>query len=409
MFKRSLVISLFSFMILNFLAMTAMASTDPLQEEFEYFLGCGRPSENFFVNITAHTDKTTKSTILSLQKEERELNLSPSGIPIHQFQVKGLKKIRSAWLDLSHQAQSTLEFSLLCLHKVLNLQWDGETAIELADKCHAFIEQEITSQTLRKSRIAYRGLVTLGVKLKEPDFDLHRKLRPLDQLIMLLEDLKDSAKDYKSGSELNMPEYFDENCIPQAETCCLLMVAYGGYIILDPLKYSQNVQPLQFSNGTHAISLYVQGLQGSTTPAQRQYYHTQIVNLVWNLKQRVPYLLSKEVLDYYNKLAQKNSLESARIIKDEMTEINKSEKPLQWCSLAYKAALAYFYAGKPEKALSYAQNVMNFQLDETPSQAGIYLQRLKVRIENLVLQFQDPSKVFEHQVKNWDVFVPLLV
>ena len=60
------------------------------------------------------------------------------------------------------------------------------------------------------------------------------------------------------------------------------MVAYGADILkgLDPTAAHQNI----FKNGKKSLKLYEKGLKGPTTPEQRKYYQTQIVNLVRGLR-----------------------------------------------------------------------------------------------------------------------------
>jgi hypothetical protein len=77
------------------------------------------------------------------------------------------KKRRKTWRGLSEQINSDTPSSILYLSKMLKIQWDGEVAIALANKCHELAQ--IHNDPKVRIKLAYRGFATLGVKLTEPD------------------------------------------------------------------------------------------------------------------------------------------------------------------------------------------------------------------------------------------------
>jgi hypothetical protein len=259
----------------------------------------------------------------------------------------------------------------------LALAWHGETAIELANKCHHYIQENYDLDAGFATQLAYRGFSSLQIHFDEPDYDYHKKLRAASQAINLLNDLKSSTKGVKTVSELPIIDfpirYFSEDDIPQARVCRLLTVAYGSYALedLDTLYASRNI----YENGVTAMNLYLDGLKDSTTPRQRKHYHQQISSLGNDLPVRLTYkrLLKTQFLDTYGQAVKKSTLDIARIYKDELAEINRDEKPSTWCDLTYKIAFHYYRAGKTEKALKVAQNVLDVTLDEKWNNTELFI------------------------------------
>ena len=367
---------------------SAQAAPSTWEDEFDYFLKYGSHSKNFYANFMENRDEETKETILNLQNQEKKNRLCTE-----EEKQEAVK----TWRGLSEQINSDTPFSILYLSKMLKIQWDGEVAIALANKCHELAQ--IYNDPKVRIKLAYRGFATLGVKLTEPDFDYHKKLRAGPSVIRLLEDLKKSTESIKSVSDLPLPlsdVIFHKDCIPQAQVCSLLTVAYGAYI-LEGLSDTNVARYHIYNNGKDAITLYQEGLQGLTTPDQREYYHKQIVNLVIGLT-RTPELLSTDD-DQYLKVMKKSSLALARTFKDAHKE---SEDLLVSTELTYKMGSAYYLAGKKESALKCIGIVRAVSPEE--SERGQYISSLKTRAENLRLQIEDPSKALTHQAHNWTLF-----
>lgn len=391
MFKYKFKVLIFILIIFPLSIYSVEANPLTFEDEFDHYLKYGIHSQNFYSNIIEGRDEKTKKRISKLQQQEEKC--------LWGWTNKEEQKAAQRWLKLSEQGESDIPMHILCLSKVLQRQWNGEVAIALADKCHQLV-QEQDDQNIR-IKLAYRGFSTLGVKLTEPDYDLHTKLHPLPQVINLLEDLKASTASIQSTSELPLPLYdklFHEDCIPQAEICALLTIAYGGGMLLgkdDSSAFKLNI----FNNNKEAIALYENGLEGSTTPKQRQYYHSQIVNLVHGFS-RAPNLLTQEENEDYLKLKKKNALQLARIYKDER---KKSKDTLMRADLAFKTAFAYMNAEKKKKALKYIGIVSDIPQEQ--SQIGLFIERIKTLAENLRLQIENPDKVFAHQVENINIFL----
>jgi len=391
MFKYKFIVIIFCLIVSTLLLRNVQADPLTLQEEFNYFLRYGHPSSNFYSNITEDREESAKETILHLQQQEQGSSWRSE---------KDKQKAAQSWRSLSEQHESDIPSRILYLRKSLEMQWDGDVAIALANWCHHLVPKQ--SDTKTQIRLAYRGFATLGVNLKEPTYDYHKKLRTAPQVINLLEDLKASTLSMKSVADLDLPlsdAIFHKDCIPQAEVCSLLTVAYGADILAG-LPDTSEAQRNIYNNGKTAISLYQKGLQDQTTPEQREYYHKQIVNLVLGLTRTPGLLSSKDDSDV--KLMQKSSHALARIFKDAHEE---SENPLTRAELAFKTAVAYFHAGKKESALKYITIVS--AIPQEDSQRGRYINGIKIRAENLRLQIEDPSAVLAHQVDNGDVFLGL--
>lgn len=369
---------------------SAGANPLTLEDEFDYYLKYGSHSQNFYSNIMEGRDEKTKKRILKLQQQEQNCH--------YGWNKKEKQKAVQRWAKLSEQGEGDTSTHILYLSQVLQRQWNGEVAIALADKCHQ-LAQEQDDKNIR-IKLAYRGFSTLGVKLTEPDYDLHNKLHALPQIISLLEDLKASTEAIQSVSTLPLPLYdklFHEDCIPRAEICALLAVAYGSGMLLgkdDSSALELNI----FDNNKEAIALYQKGLEGSTTPKQRQYYHSQIVNLVHGFS-RTPNLVVQEDKHYFE-LKKESARQLARIYKDEH---KKSKDILTRADLAFKTALAYMNAEKKEKALKYIGIVSDIPQEE--SQIGLCIERIKTRAEHLRLQIEDPNKLLAYEVENVNIFL----
>lgn len=390
MFKHKFLAIGFCLSVLGFSPQNAHAM-DPstLSEELTYYLKRERPSENFYSNITEGRDEKTKETILKLQEEERRSTY---------WSNQEKQEASKAWFDLSEENERDEYSSMLYLSKVLEIKWNGEVAIKLADKCHQLAQFKYNPED--KFILAYRGFANLRVNLTEPDYDYHLKLRAAPQVINLLEDLKTATISIKSLKDLSFwisPKIFPEHCLPQAQVCSLLMVAYSADILLG-LDNVSSAQSNIFNNGKEALELYKTGLQGQTTPDQRQYYHKQIVSLVCGINERTPDLF-RNIDKPSMKLMKSSALELARTYKDAY----KESQGLEACHLAYKTALSYAYAGKNDKALKYIEIVSAFPAEE--SERGIYADRIKILAENQRLQIQGSvEEVFCHQLKNLELF-----
>ena len=109
-----------------------------------------------------------------------------------------------------------MPFFILFLSKALAIQWDGEIAIKLADKCHDLARFDNNPYYIfmldaeYRFMLAYQGLETLRVTLTEPDYDYHKKLRAAPQVINLLEDLK-----IATGALANLSFYISPQLFPQ--------------------------------------------------------------------------------------------------------------------------------------------------------------------------------------------------
>lgn len=389
MFKHKFMTMVFSLSALGSLQNVQAMDPSNLAEEVEHYLKNGSRSQNFYPNIIKDRDDKTKETILSLQKQEEDGK--------YYWPEKEKQVASKEWLNLSEQNENDDLSTILYLSKALDIQWNGEVAIGLAKKCHQVAQFQQSPED--KFIVAYRGFVNLRVNLTEPDYDYHKKLRPAPQVISLLEDLKTATRSIQSLSNFSFfisPKIFPENCIPQAQVCTLLTVAYGADILLG-LKDTSLAERNIFKNGKKAIKLCQKGLEGPTTLDQRKFYYTQIVNLVLGFS-RTPRLVGPEV-DPYVKLAKKSSLELARMSKD----AHKESQGLQACCLAYDTALNYAYAGKRGKALKYIEIVSNVPPEET-SERGIYIKKQKILAENLRLRLEGKPEWFSHQVQNWNVF-----
>lgn len=391
MFKYKFNTLVFGLIALPLSLQSAGANPLTFEDEFDDYLKYGVHSQNFHSNLMERQDEKTKETISKLKAKEEKCFL-------YGWSPKRTTKIIKRWLELSEQNESDTPTRILYLSKVLERQWAGEVAIALADKCHQLV-QEQDGQNI-KIKLAYRGFATLDVKLKEPDYDLHKKLHALPQVIHLLEDLKASTSSIQSVSELSLPLYdkvFHEDCIPQAEICSLLTVAYASELLLD--KDDRSTSELNiFNNNKEAIALYQKGLKGPTTPKQRLYYHSQIVNLVHGFS-RTPNLLTSEN-EHYSKLIKKSARELARIYKDKR---EKSESILIRADLTLKMALAYKNSGKKDKALKYIGVISDIPQEE--SELGLYIGQIKTRAEHLRLQIEDPNELLAYELQNLNTFL----
>lgn len=391
MFKYKFKVLIFILIIFSLSIYSVEANPLTFEDEFDHYLKYGIHSQNFYSNLIESRDEKTKKRISKLQQQEENYRWG--------WSRKEKQKAVQSWLKLSKQSKSDTPTHILYLSKALQRQWNGEVAIALADKCHQLV-QEQDDQNIR-IKLAYRGFSTLGVKLTEPDYDLHTKLHALPQVINLLEDLKASTEAIQSVSTLPLPLYdklFHEDCIPQAEICALLTVAYGGGMLLgkdDSSAFKLNF----FDNNKEAIALYENGLEGSTTPKQRQYYHSQIVNLVHGFN-RTPNLLTQEENKHYLKLKKKSALQLARIYKDER---KKSKDTITCADLAFKTAFAYMNAEKKKKALKYIGIISDIPQEE--SQIGLCIENIKIRTEHLRLQIEDPNKLLAYEVQNLNIFL----
>ncbi|MBA3813557.1 MAG: hypothetical protein H0X26_03565 [Alphaproteobacteria bacterium] len=383
MFRRPLFLST-SLLMLSFTFQNTTIALPGLDEEFDHFVRYGSPSSNFFSNITEEQDEETKQTLLNLQRQEKE-----SG----DWDEEGKEKLWKTWRSLAHKENIDQRLSLLYSNKLLDLEWHGETAIELAKKCHHYIQQNDNLNAGFATQLAYRGFSALQIHFAEPDYDHHKKLRAAPQAIALLEDLKSSTAKAGTVSELSIIDspirYFHEHDIPQARVCTLLTVAYGSYALegLDTLHASRNI----CINGSKALDLYINGLKGSTTPQQRKHSHKQICNLGNDLPVRLMYSpLKSQFLADYGNAVKKSTHELARIYKDELEEINRDEKPAAWCSLANTLAHAYNAAGKNDKALKYFNDVVNLTLDEKWNNTELFTFVAKKQKEatNFILSIQ---------------------
>lgn len=395
MFKHKFMAIVFSLSVLGSLQNVRAVDPSNLAEEVEHYLKWGLHSKNFYPNIIEGQDeetKKTKETLLELKKKE------PYSYPYNYNYYLPEKKQRivQAWLDLANN-ESDDPTAILYLSKSLSVEWNSTVALQVADKCHSLASSK-KHNPKEMFMLAYRGFENLRVNLAEPDYDYHKKLAAAPQVIALLEDLKIATESLKSVKKLPCfvsPKLFNENCIPQAQVCTLLTVAYAADILLG-LEDTNSAQLNIFENGKKALQLYQKGLEGPSTLDQRKYYYTQIVNLVLGFS-RTPRLVGPEV-DPYVKLAKKSALELARISKD----AHKESQGLQACCLAYDTALNYAYAGKRGKALKYIEIVSKSPVNDSLHE---HYNDIRVHAENLRLQLEgSSSEAFWHQLQNSKVF-----
>jgi len=383
----------FALIVLSLSIQNAQAN---FEEEFDYYLECGFHSPRFYDNILEGRDDATSVKISKLQDQEERRKY---------WTREERQEFAETWYGLS-QGEGDSASSILFLGKSLNTLWQGYLAQELSEKCHKYLQDQDDSTT--QTLVAYRGFKTLQVNLTEPGYDLHTKLAAVPQVLTLLEDLKVSCK-----SVMDLPGHFKyeavfpEHCIPRAQVCALLMPAYGAALQLDSSDY-ETARRAILENGLSAIQLYEQGLEGPTTPKQREFYHKQIINLVLGLNERVPQLLDAQVTQRNTNLKQKSAMALARILKEgiesEKSTVDNCENkgPYENCLLTYRAALAYFHAGKTASALKYIRRVSEFPSENT--QEGLFIDNVKIRAENLRLQIEEPCKVLSHQYQHSDIF-----
>ncbi|MBA4117491.1 MAG: hypothetical protein C0514_01150 [Candidatus Puniceispirillum sp.] len=356
-------------------------------DELRHYTVHGFASGHFFDRLQEGKDEVTKATLMELAQLKAR---APQW-------GKEKEKLRTTYLGLAAQEDSDLSSRILYLCEALKIVWTCNEALRLADLCHKHVQE--LQDPREKVSVAHYGLFRLNVELSEPGYDLHQKLVAVPHLISLLEDLKEATKSMQSSCDMALPpfgNFFHEDCIPQAQVCALLAVAYGGKILAGE-DAEGSVSHSIYNNRLEAIDLYKQGLEGTTTPAQRKYYHAQIVNLVQGLG-RMPALFAAD-RDEYRALQQKNALALARIYKDEG---NKAQADVLRAYLAYKAALAYTYAEKKEQALKFVESVL--ATPRVASENGLFVDGLKVRAEHLKLELTAPEKILAFECDHLNVF-----
>ncbi|OJX12899.1 MAG: hypothetical protein BGO77_08250 [Caedibacter sp. 37-49] len=379
--------------ILNSGVQSAQA-TGLSSDEFQEFLRSGKAPENFIARISENMDKETKAFISGLEEKEK----------IHSFSYfevqKGLTdELAQGWIKLGNETKTKPRAHLVCLHKLLTLQWDEKTAIEFAERCHHMVDQEDRLET--KMQLSYRGLEMLRVRLNEPNYDLHKRLASVSQVIALLEDLKSLTLSYKTVSELPFipsQDLFHADSLPQAEIHALLVIAYGGVVIGEIGDREEAFRSILI-NGDEAISLYSKGLSGSTTPSQRVYFNRQIVNIASTLPGRVMGRLNGARHDY-DKVCKKSALRLARIHEEEKEELEQAYHLHKWCTLTYDIGLSYYYAGKKEEVLKCVKEIEDFS---SASIDQVFLSRLKIKAKGLQLRVNEPNNVLEYQLNNLSI------
>lgn len=386
--KNQLNALIFGFATLFFsCAHVGASGSSACDDELRYYTAYGFASEHFFDRLQEGKDEATKATLMELAQQKAR---APQW-------GKEKAKLRTTYLGLAAQEDSDLSSRILYLCEALKTVWTCNEALALADLCHKRTQQ--VQDPREKVSVAHYGLFRLNVELSEPGYDLHQKLVAVPHLISLLEDLKEATKSMKSTSDMALPPFgtfFHEDCIPQAQVCAQLAVAYGGKILAGE-DAEGSVSHSIYNNRLEAIDLYKQGLDGTTTPAQRKYYHAQIVNLVQGLE-RMPALFAAD-RDEYHALQKENALALARIYK---VEGNKAQGDVLRAYLAYKAALAYTYAGNDAQALKYAASVL--ATPRVASENGLFVDRLKVRAQEIKVLVSAPEKLFAFQCDHLSVF-----
>lgn len=306
------------------------------------------------------------------------------------------------------QTQLPDEDRLLYTAKCLDLQWNAPDAQEFARLTYAYLENNDTLSAADRLSTAYQGFSKLRIHFDEPNYDYHKKLGVAFEAILLLSSMRDNIDSFKTKADLPFQDfpikYFDEHDIPRARVCELLMVAYGLYPAFSGDKTFDYQGRISFY-GREAFDLYQQALQGATTQEQRTHYHNRILLLSNELIKRVP----EKTLDHINDsqpIIKKSATYLAREQKDALEEIDPAQNPLSWCHMKKKLAFSLHYSDKTDKALKHLQDVIDFQLHEDfhKTEDELLLKKLKVNAEGLMIAFSDPSKLFDHQIKNLSLY-----
>lgn len=366
--------------------------------------------QTLFLGLTLST--FPQNTVLATQESQEEWHtfLKEGRIASHDscLSKQDKKKLYASYKAHLGQTHIPAQDRLLHTAKCLDLSWNGQDAREFARMSHDYLAKDAMLSGEERTRVAYQGFACLGIHFDEPDYDYHKKLGATFEVLLMLESLKESTKSLKTKSKLPFLDfpirYFGEQDIPHARVCELLMVAYGLY----PAFSGDNTFDYEgriYENGHKAFTLYQSALEGATTPDQRTHYHNKILTLGHELATRVPADFLTHVT-YYQPLIQKSAKFLAREQKDALDEIDSKKNPLAWCLMKKKLGISLHYANKNDKALQHLQDVVDFQLHEDfhKTELELLLQKIKVRTQGNVIAFSDPSKIFDHQMKNISLY-----
>lgn len=375
MFKRWFFF--FTLLVLSFQNVKAM---DPisLDNELGYYLKHGHTSPAFFDNVGATQIK---------QQADSDIEKNKQAAATHLRQLSR----QNEWSDTS----------LLLRAKALELSWSSIDSATFGDMCHRL--RHLKSDKKTRALLAYRGFESLRVFLREPKFNYHISHGLAPEVIFLLEDLRESVTGFRRVSDfLASPsrDILSPHCLPEAEVCFLLMIAHSAPILAGE-EIPTNLDETRARYGHRALTLYQEGLQGSTTPEERDYFHTQILNLVSYFKRTLPIYAEQDSVQHAS-LARKSGAALARIYKDKLETVNSVGAKAFY---AYKIACAYYLGGHTKKALKFIQYVLNSEYFKRDEQM-VLLDSLKIKAGHLETRIKNPGNVLEYEMQFFDNFWP---